>query len=748
METQTKVVTGNVEHIVFQSPDTNWTVCQVNTGGPAGNFAALATFVGVMPGLVEGVSINATGQWIEHKKYGPQFKVVSFTTERPDTEAGLAVYLDQIVGGIGPVLSERIVSRFGKNTPEIMEDEKALQEINGIGPEKAAEIVRSWQENEAARAVIQEIVAFLAKYDLPPGLARPLFENYGFDAVKTVTQDPYCLMSVRGFGFKRADRVGIALGIKSEDTVRVRAGIRYLVDEAARAGHCYLTRENILDQMTRKVGGVSRDTTTRELETMLALGGDLPDWQQIRATGNELIYSRRLYEAETETARHVRRLLDAQEDRLEALANATEAEIFKALPSDSGIEYTDLQREAIAGAFQGRFSVITGGPGTGKTTITKAVVEIAAAGGFSLALASPTGKAAKRLEEVTGRPASTIHRLLHVQEGKFLHNEDNPLYLDMLIVDEVSMLDIRLAHNLLRAVPSGAHVVFVGDVDQLPSVGPGAVLKDLITSGEVAATRLDAIFRQEAGSYIIKNAHAINAGIMPTFAHGTESDFYLFPAKDGAEAALWIKQLVDNKLRRSFGYQAKDIQVLAPMKRGKAGVEALNVGLQKIINPPSHRKKERQHGDRVFRVGDRVIQIRNNYDMGDGVFNGDIGHIVRIGKDDDGAAVWIEIDGKIYRYAPGDLNDIMHAYALTIHKSQGSEFPVVIVPVLNEHYIMLKRNLIYTAVTRARELVVLVGDKRAIKLALKNNRVQHRKTRLGERIKATRMVDNLRKVTV
>lgn len=728
---RSNVVSGTVDRIVFQG-DTGWTVAKVKTTN--NTFALPASFVGNMPGLTEGEEIEATGEWKEHEKYGLQFTVQSFRTEKPTSNDAMIAYLKNVVVGIGEIKAHRIVSHFEDRTTKAMQNADMLQQVDGIGPKTAEEIVDSWKANEANRKAIQDVVAFLDRYDIPTSKASAIVEKWGFNAVLKIKADPYALTEIHGIGFKKADQAALKIGLKRGDPRRINAAILYALLQAALAGQCYQTREPLIER-TAKLLSLPQDQIDRQLDRLIAQEEE-QEYPRLQVEGHA-IYHGRLYEAEVEVARHLTRLMSTTDERMPAFGAMRKMEI----PEVEGVTYTMTQEKAIRTALLEKVSIITGGPGTGKTTIIKAVVKAAREHRHSIALVAPTGKAAKRMEEATGWPAKTIHRELRMFEGTFLFDENNKLPSDLVVIDEASMLDVRLADHLLQAIPAGAHVVFVGDVDQLPSVGPGNVLRDMIESGTIETTTLDHIFRQSETSYIVPNAHAINEGQMPRFGEDTENDFFLFPANNSAEAADWVEELVSERIPKKFGYQPDDIQVLAPMKRGSAGVHALNARLQGVLNPTSPVKDEQKHGDRTFRVGDRVINVKNNYDKD--VFNGEIGTVLSVGKnDDDKKGIFIDFDGRTVHFTTGELSTLKMAYALTIHKSQGSEFPVVVVPILNAHYVMLQRNLIYTAVTRAKELVVLVGSKRPIAIAVNNNDVEERKTRLTERLQTHIEGDN------
>ena len=724
----TQTITAQVDSLRFQNKNTGWTIANLYTDdGPE-------TAVGVMPGLKPGMDITAQVERVTHPQYGAQLKVHAYTTSAPTSTEGLVIFLQEMVYGIGPVMAERIVERFGSRTPEYMSQPAALAAVPGIGAQRAAAIAKSWGEHETERAALEGILTFLVTHGLPTGLARKIFDAFKFEAPEKLRQDPYQLTAIAGVGFKRADAIAQALGFTTTCPERLRAALVYQSDQETRNGHCYTPRAELL--------ATTHATLTPEAAP-LDLAGSLTvllnQENPPLVADAERVYPWKLYRAERDLAARVATLCAAP----------SHLDIPDPTPAPSAtITYTEQQQAAIAAALTQRVSIITGGPGTGKTTLVNAIVSATVAHKGAVLLVSPTGKAAKRLSEVTGQEASTIHRALGTlpNSRRFAHDKHNPLDADMVICDEASMLDVRLARSLLDAVRPGAHLVLVGDVDQLPSVGPGNVLRDLIaaaeTRPELHVTRLSVIHRQAADSGIITNAHLINAGEMPAFSKKAAGDFYLFPAADAEAAAAWVVDLVAERIPTKFGITPEDIQVLTPMHRGAAGDHALNQALQERLNPLGQRQ-ELASFDRRFRAGDRVIQTRNDYDRG--VFNGDQGRVVRIGEDPenhDKPTAWLEFDGQLHACTQPDLADVNLAYALTVHKSQGSEFLCVVHVALTQHYVMLQRNLLYTAVTRARKLVVTVGNQRALGIALANDRVRARNTHLGQRVMAALDVTN------
>jgi len=683
--------------------------------------------VGVMPKLHAGMNIHAQAEKTEHPQYGPQIKIISYTTHAPQSDEGLKIFLQEMVWGIGPSLAARIVAKFGSETPEKMSSSKALMSVSGIGEKKAKDIAESWTEHESERIALEGILQFLTSNDLPTGHARKIFNAWGFGAAETLTENPYQLTEIRGIGFKIADRIALASGFSPTCPERTRAALIYTVTQVTISGHCFMPRKELLAAtQTDLLPQLSHAAINKQLQQIIS------QKHPELVNDNDHIYPWPLHNAEIEAARRIVRLCSE---------NSRLAEIDTSTP-ENGICYTQQQSDAIRSAFEQKISIITGGPGTGKTTLVNAITTIAKKNNIHVQLASPTGKAAKRLSQVTGCPASTIHRLIGTQPDshQLLHNKENPLPGDIIIIDEASMIDIRLARNLLNAIRPDAHLVLVGDMDQLPSVGPGNVLRDLIQSAEesptIHLTKLNTIHRQSADSEIITNAHRINAGEMPKFyTNGNGGDFYLFKTATAKSAADRVVDLVTERIPRAFGYAPDDIQVLTPIHAGAAGDNMLNTRLQNALNPIAGRQILTSF-NREFRVGDRVIQTKNDYK--ENVFNGDQGVVVKIGKNPknkDKPTAWIQFDTLTIPYTKTELAYVNLAYALTVHKSQGSEYPCVVVTALTQHYIMLQRNLLYTAVTRARELVVIVGNRRALGIAVQNNKVGQRNTNLAARIK-------------
>ena len=736
-------LSGSVERITFYNPENGYTVLRLRPEQQRGinaipksslTFDGLATVVGNLPEVSPGEFLRLQGRWDRHPTHGSQFKAEVCEQTLPATIAGIQGYLGSgMIKGIGPKLAERIVGKFKEDTFDVIEETpQRLLEIPGIGMDRAGRITKAWQEQKQ----VKEIMVFLHGHGVSTNLAVKIYKTYGDKSLETVQRDPYQLeRDIYGVGFKTADRIAQALGLPVDHPSRVEAGIVFALNEMIDEGHVYVPSE-LLGQRAVELLEVSPDLIPPALERLAQSDRIRPDMvpldvnkpQQDRSKVGEaagvyatpVIYLTPLYYGERGVADRLRTLVSSP-----SLARSINRSLF------SDEQLSEEQRSAIEMALTHSVSILTGGPGTGKTTCLKSLINILEAQHKSYALASPTGRAAKRLSEATGRSARTIHRLLEFSpvEG-FKHNDENPLDLDFLVVDEASMLDLLLTNNLLKAVRPGTHVLFVGDVDQLPSVGAGDVLRDLIDSEVAAVTRLSVIFRQAAHSKIITNAHMINQGKFPEFSQG-DGDFFLFPAEDALAAADWIIQIVTERVPNKFGFDpVRDIQVLAPIYRGPAGVTALNDRLQEKLNPPSNSKPERRLFGTTFRLGDKVMQTQNNYDKD--VYNGDIGFIQTI--DPIEQILRVNFDNRIVTFDWSEADQLVLAYVVSVHKAQGSEFPAVVMPVVTQHYTMLQRNLLYTAITRARSLCVLSGSRRAIGMAVRNNKVTQRFTALEWRL--------------
>jgi len=737
------ILSGSVERITFYNPENGYTVLRLRPEHQGGIHAVrksglsidgLATVVGNLPEVSPGEFLRLQGQWNRHPTHGSQFKAEICEQTLPATIAGIQGYLGSgMIKGIGPKLAERIVGKFKEDTFNMIEQTpERLLEVSGIGMDRAGRITKAWQEQKQ----VKEIMVFLHGHGVSTNLAVKIYKTYGDQSLEIVQQNPYQLeRDIYGVGFKTADKIARALGLPVDHPSRVEAGIVFALNEMTNEGHVFVPRET-LGQRAIELLEVPADLISPALDRLAQEDRIRPDMIPLNTNPSDkgkpavgeaagvysssVIYLTPLYFGEKGVA-----------ERLKSLARASSSprSMNRSLFPDEHL--SDEQQSAIQMALSHPVSVLTGGPGTGKTTCLKALITTLEEQGMQYALASPTGRAAKRLSEATGRPARTIHRLLEFSplEG-FKHNDENPLDLDFLVVDEASMLDLLLTNNLLKAVQPGTRLLFVGDVDQLPSVGAGDVLRDLIDSSIVPVTRLNTIFRQAANSKIITNAHLINQGKFPDFSK-SEGDFFLFPAEDAAAAADWIVQIVTERIPQKFGFDAiHDIQVMAPIYRGPAGVISLNDRLQEKLNPPANNKPERRLFGTVFRLGDKVMQTQNNYDKD--VYNGDIGFIQSM--DGIEQSLTVNFEGKSVAFDWSEADQLNLAYVISVHKAQGSEFPAVVMPIVTQHYTMLQRNLFYTAITRARKLCVLSGSRRAISMAVRNNKVAQRFTALEWRL--------------
>jgi exodeoxyribonuclease V alpha subunit len=728
---------GTLERLTFQNEQNGYTVARLVPKGRAYE----VTVVGPLEGVQVGESVRLHGVWTTHAKYGRQFEVRSYEVQLPATVEGIRKYLGSgLIKGIGPVMAGRIVDYFGRQTLDVIEENVShLREVSGIGAKRAAQIARAWEEQKQIKAVM----LFLQSQGVSTGLAVKIYKQYGDAAVEVVQRTPYRLArDVYGIGFKTADKIAQQMGIAPDSPARIQAGLRYALGKFSDEGHCFAHYEPLVIAAADLLE-VSRQACAAQLEAAvqqeeLIVVQSEKSSPAIHSDGQCAVYLPPFYYAERGVAgKLVRMQQNLGRDRLAVFLDVDWERAFAWLDGRISFQLSEQQRLAVQMALTKKVSILTGGPGTGKSTITAAIIQLLGAKHRSVLLTAPTGRAAKRLSEATGLEASTIHRLLEFTPragNAFLRDQENPLDTDMVIVDEASMIDILLMNHLLKAVDVGTHLLFVGDVDQLPSVGPGNVLRDMIASeldGErplIPVTRLDVIFRQAVDSFIVVNAHRINQGKMPLISKKAR-DFFLFREPDPERAADLILDIVARRIPAKFGYQAdRDIQVLSPMHRGPAGVSALNHRLQMCLNPLKEGKPEWKLGQRVFRVGDRVMQIRNNYDKQ--VFNGDMGRIKHM--DLDAQMLVVDFEDLVIDYEFSQLDELVHAYAVSVHKAQGSEFPVVVMPILTQHYMLLQRNLLYTGITRARELAVLVGSKRALAIAVHNEKVASRNTRLSD----------------
>jgi exodeoxyribonuclease V alpha subunit len=718
----TETLRGTVERIVYSSDETHYTVARLRPDGRS-RADKLVTIVGTIPGLVEGELVLCEGRWQEHKRYGRQFAVLRYSSVAPATQVGLERYLSsRLIKGVGPGYAKRIVKTFGDNTLDVLDHSpQRLLEVRGIGKRMLRKIEDSWNEHRGVR----DVMVFLQGLGISPAYAARVHQSLGVAAINAVKQNPYVLASeVKGIGFKTADRIAKAMGFPEDSPARIRAGIGYLLDELAAQGHTCYPRERLVAEAA-KLLGVDTDLVGPAVEAEAADGRLVIE----RDHADEPVFLRRLRDAEFQVAQLLRAISRSE-------SSLQDVEVDRSIDwaeRRNQIELDPKQREAIAAVLEHKVAVITGGPGVGKTTIINCIIPILRRYGMKVLLAAPTGRAAKRLAETTGTEAKTIHRLLNwnPMDGSFSFNADEPLEADAIILDETSMIDVSLMRHLLLAVPLTAVLVLVGDVDQLPSVGPGNVLRDIIASESVPVKRLDRIFRQGDRSPIVLNAHRINHGQMPQLDPSGKAEGFYFIERPEPDAALdTIRELVVTRIPKRFGMSpVDDVQVMAPMYRGTTGVDNLNGELRAALNPDL-RDEVRKMG-RTFAAGDKVMQTRNDYDKD--VFNGDIGRVHLIDRADDKLVV--RFDDKYVEYEFGELDGLQPAYAISVHKSQGSEYPAVVIALATHHYVMLQRNLLYTAVTRARRLAVIVGDKRALATAVRNDRIRRRYTLLAERLR-------------
>ncbi len=721
-----EILEGAAERITYYSDETGYTVLRLRPQGHVSPVArsrdGLVTVVGNLPEITPGEVLRLHGEWATHPQHGMQFRAEQCERIRPATVEGIRRYLGSgLIKGIGPVTAKRIVEAFGKDTLDVIDDEAhRLEEVPGVGQKRARFIRSAWDEQRH----IQEVMLFLQSHGVSTSLAVKIHKTYGDQAIAVVQENPYRLArDIRGIGFRTADKIAQQLGLAPDSPARVEAGVLFALTEATEEGHVFLPRGNLVGAAAELLN-VDQEAVADAIDNLLlsetAVAGYLPD--------DQAIYLTPLFYAELGVARRIGRLLTSPASRLRTLYHT---ELTQSLAA-AAAHLSPQQTEALQSAISNKVTILTGGPGTGKTTALRALVQTLDGLGYKVALASPTGRAAKRLSEATDHSAQTVHRLLgYSPSGDFGHDEQNPLDADLLVVDEASMLDLVLANHLLKALEPAAHLLLVGDVDQLPSVGAGDVLRHLIASGAIPTTHLTTIFRQDAGSLIVHNAHRVNAGQMP-LAPKDALDFFIFPQSDPEQAADLLVDVVQNRIPARFGLDPVDeIQVLAPMYRSAAGVSNLNALLQAALNPDSPDRPERRLAGQLYRLGDKVMQMRNNYEKE--VFNGDIGRIAKLDTTMQQLVVRFD-DNREIVYDWSDADELALAWAVSVHKSQGSEFPCVVIPMLMQHYMMLQRNLLYTAITRARRLVVLVGEQRAIAVAVRNNEVARRYSRLAERL--------------
>ena len=716
MDLEGTTVEGTVERIVYTNPETGYAVVRLREKSQM----RLVTAVGNLSTLGAGEPVRLTGQWVSDKRYGLQFKVESYLSMVPATLEGIERYLGSgMIKGIGPVFARRLVEAFGTDTLDIIEKHpEKISEVEGIGPVRARRIIRAWEGQKR----IRDVMIFLQGHGVSSTYSIKIFKHYGDRAVSIVKENPYRLATdIFGIGFRKADQIAQNLGIDPNSQVRAEAGILHVLTGLVEEGHCFYPRE-ALSEKAEEILGISTDILNQALESLTRSQRIVIDERPDRP-----VYLRDLSIAEIDVAQG---LVDLVSKPLSPLGIPFD-EALRRVEKSGAIRLATGQKGALKKSLASRVLVITGGPGTGKTTVIKSIVQIHKTAGINVLLGAPTGRAAKRLSEATGHDAKTIHRLLEYspRHGRFQRDQTYPLQAGLVIIDEASMIDITLMHHLVLALPPEGSLILVGDIDQLPSVGPGSVLRDVIESGRVEVVRLTEIFRQAQKSLIVVNAHRVNQGDFPYLKKSGQSDVYFIDREEPEKALETIKHLCSERIPQGFGFHPVDeIQVLSPMHRGLVGVSNLNRELQALLNP---RGETLQRGGGVFRTGDKVMQIRNNYERE--VFNGDIGRIVSIDRLNREMTVRFESHPVVYPF--GDLDEIVLAYATSVHKSQGSEYPAVVLPILTQHFVMLQRNLLYTAITRARRLVILVGTKKALSIAVKNDRIHRRYCLLKERLR-------------
>lgn len=727
------VLEGVLERITYANEENGYTVARVDTGRGGGD---LLTVVGSLLGAQVGESLRMEGRWSSHSQYGKQFTVENYTTVLPATIQGIRRYLGSgLIKGIGPVMADRITTHFGVDTLDIIEQQpKRLVEVPGLGPKRTKMIAAAWEEQKA----IKEVMVFLQGVGVSTSIAVRIYKKYEDASISVVKNQPYRLAAdVWGIGFLTADKIAQAVGIPHDSPERVKAGLQYALSQSTDQGHCFLPEERLIADGVKLL----QVDTGLVIECLAELAEDPEGVVREKVPSPEggepvtAVYLVPFHRAEVALAAQVQRLLRTPEDRMPAFQDVDWAKALTWLAGRTGATLAPEQEAAVRLALSRKVAVLTGGPGCGKSFTVRSVVELARAKRAKVVLAAPTGRAAKRLSELTGAEASTVHRLLELKPGgDAAYDRDRPLDADLVVVDEASMLDLLLANKLFKAVAPGAHLLLVGDVDQLPSVGAGEVLRDLLAEGgPVPAVRLTTIFRQAQKSGVVTNAHRINTGT-PPLTQGLD-DFFLFVEDETEQAGVLAVDVAARRIPAKFGLDPRrDVQVLAPMHRGPAGAGALNGLLQQAITPGRPDLPEKRVGGRVFRVGDKVTQIRNNYDKGEnGVFNGTVGVVTALDLDEQRLTVLTDEDEEI-GYDFDELDELAHAYAMTIHRSQGSEYPAVVIPVTRSAWMMLQRNLLYTAVTRAKKLVVLVGSRQAIGQAVRTVSAGRRCTALDYRL--------------
>ncbi len=712
------VLEGVLERVTFTNEENGWSVVKLSVAGRSD----LVTAVGPLLGAQAGENLRVTGSWTLDKKYGEQFRVSSYVTLKPATLVGIEKYLGSgMVKGLGKVMAERLVKHFGLETLDVIDrTPERLTEVEGIGPVRSRRIQSAWVEQRQ----IQDVMVFLQSYGVSTAYAIRIYKEYRDRAVSIVQENPYRLaIDIRGIGFKTADRIASQLGIEPTSPRRAEAGVLHTLGALSDEGHVFYPRDGLVAASSEMLA-IDASIVETALDALVTMGQLVVE----EVDAGRGVFLKSLHVAESGAAQRMRQLACTR-------PKAIVIDVDKAIAWFEGqqrLELAEEQRAAIRAAVDTSLLVITGGPGTGKTTLVNGIIRILEKKGRRILLAAPTGRAAKRMAETTEHEAKTIHRLLEFSPKHmgFQRNADNALDADVLIVDEASMIDTVLAYNLLKAIPLGCQLILVGDVDQLPSVGPGSVLKDVMASGMAKVVRLRQIFRQASRSLIVVNAHRVNEGLFPEMhQEDAQADFFYVERNEPEEILTTLAHLVRERIPAKFGFDPIDgIQVLTPMHRGALGASAINAQMQALLNPVGDAVTR---GTRMFRVGDKVMQVRNNYDLD--VYNGDIGRVRSI--DPIEQELKVEIDRRQITYDYEDLDELVLAYACSIHKSQGSEYPCVVIPLHTQHYMMLQRNLLYTGITRGRRLVVLLGSKRALAIAVKNDTIAARHTYLAQRLR-------------
>ncbi len=719
VEKNTEQIEGRIERITFFNEENGYTIAKIKISGKKEPITAVGYLLSPSPGEI----IEMKGKWVKHPKYGNQFKITSYKTRVPATVYGIERYLSSgLVKGIGPIMAKRIVKRFGKETLNVIEENiEKLKQVEGIGEKRIDMIKKAWNEQRE----IRDLMIFLQEHGISPSYAPKIYKKYKEESIQVIKENPYRLaMDIYGIGFITADRIAEKLGFSKDSELRAMSGIIYVLQQVADEGHVYCPYDELLERC-KKVLDTSRDTIENALSRLQAEGKVVKD--------EEAVYLSQFYVCETGVAKKLIKLMEMPK----SIRRINTEKAIEWVERRLGIKLAERQKDAIRAVSENKVLIITGGPGTGKTTVINAIIKIFSQIGAKILLAAPTGRASKRMTETSGYEAKTIHRLLEYspEKAEFKKNERSPLNCDILIIDEASMIDIVLMYHLTKAIPLNATVIIVGDVNQLPSVGPGNVLKDMISSGMFPVVELNEIFRQARESLIVINAHRINAGEFPIFRSEKKNpDFYFIEEEDPEKGLSIIIDLVKNRIPKRFGFNPyEDIQVISPMNKGIIGAENLNEKLQEALNLSSFGITR---GTKKIKLRDKVMQLRNNYEKG--VFNGDIGTVVKI--DQENQEVFVAFDTGIVTYDYSELDEISLAYAISVHKSQGSEYPAVVIPIFIQHYVLLQRNLIYTAITRGKKLVVVVGTKKAFLIGIKNNKIQRRYSKLDKRLSESELI--------